>query len=329
MFSKNNKPAFFETTAMPCGTKFIVGTETKDTTFPTGSMGYTAFALGPDCKCPNVMFYNTVVIRRGKGGKWRVEQNMLLAPIFILPDTPLEFTVPPSDERKHFIDMVPCALETMDLTNQNSFASEELYEECIHSYLGHVLAKSLFLKELDSATKPIDHPLMKKLELNGDRARQRVFNTKQKSVLRNLVSDIEGLVRDRQYEHISDMFWKQSAQETLFKELRSAEVALTLPSLEYSKKVNGVLLAAIEYVQERLNSSEGKALPNHKMLHESAKITAQAVKAAEKRLSQQIASRLQYIVDNRELVKSEVPSPAGLSIPSEGKVTHVFSGHQS
>lgn len=329
MFKKTEKPVFFETTAMPSGTKFTVGTETKDTTFPTGSLGYLTFALGPDCKCPNVMFYNTVVIRRGKGGKWRVEQNMLLAPIFILPGVPLEFTVPPSDERKHFVDMRPCSLETMDLTNRSSFDTESEYEECMYSYLGYALAKSLFLKELDSTTKPIDHPLMKKLEVNGDRPRQRVFNTKKKTVLRNLVNDIEGLVRDNQHEHISDMFWGPSAQERVFTEIRSAEVALTLPFLEYSKKVNSVLLSAIEYIHERLNSSEGKALPNHKMLYESAKITSQAVKASEKRLSQQINDRLKYIVDNRELVKSEVPSPVGLSIPSEGKVTHVFSGHQS
>jgi hypothetical protein len=276
------------------------------------------------------MFYTTVVVRRGQKGKWRVEQNMLLAPIFKLPGVPLDFTVPPSDERKHFVDMQPNPLETMDLRNCGGFSSEGAYDACMYNYLGYALSKGLFLKELDSATKPIDHPLMKKLEVNGDKPRQRVFSSNKKSSLRTLVSDVEALVNDRHHDHISELFWSPIAQERVFNDIRNFEVALTLPSLEYGRKVNSVLKSAINYISDKLrNSKEGRELPNHRALVESAKMTTKAVNDADSRFAAQISRRLNHIVKNRELVKSEVPFPMPSPSFSKGKVTHVFSSNQN
>lgn len=323
------KPELFRTTATQCGTRFDIGTAIKDTTFQPGSVGYMSFALGPDESCPNVMFYNTVIVRRGQKGKLRVEQNILLAPIFIIPGIPLEFTVPVNEERKYFVDINPIILETTNFLNTDNDQNQvDVITDIEHHFLAHTLSKGLFFTELDSASKPIEHPLMKKLNINGDNPRQRVFHNKKHSSFHKLICDVEGMVRDGQTAVLFDAFWNPLSQSIIIDEMHNIEVALTLPILEYNRKVNNVLKSAIEYIINRLKSNDGKAFKNSKVLIKSAEMTHTAINFSDLQLSKQIERRLNHIIKNRELVKSEGPVLVP-SFASGKKVTHVFSGYQS
>ena len=328
MSDELTKPELLRTTTIPAGTRFDVGAEIKDTTFQPGSIGYMGFALGPDESCPNVMFYNAVVVRRGQKGKLRVEQNMLLAPVFILPGVPFEFTIPVNEERKYFVDMNPAILETTNLVNTDDTQSIDVITDTEYHFLAYALAKGLFLHELDAVSKPIDHPLMKTLNIGGDNPRQRVFSNKKNSPFRKLINDVEAMVRDGRASNLLEHFWHPSVQPALVAEMHAIEVALTLPALEYDRKVNGALIPAIDYIIDKLKSNEGKALKNQKILIESAEMTKAEIYASDKRLSSQIERRLNHVIKNRESVKSEGPIPVP-SFASGKKVTHVFSGHQS
>lgn len=322
------KPELFRTTAVPYGTKFDVGSSIKDNTFQPGSVGYMSFALGPDESCPNVMFYNTVVVRRGQKGKLRVEQNMLLAPIFVIPGIPLEFTIPTNEERKYFVDMRPVFLETANFINTDEDQDPEVIIDLEYNFLAHILAKGLFLYELDSVSKPIEHPLIKKLNINGDNPRQRIFSNKKNSLLYKLTTEVENMVREGRSTTLFNDFWHPDAQSKLIYEIQSVEAALTLPLLEYNRKVNSVLKLAIEYIINRLKSNEGQAFKNNKILIKSAEMTYTEIDNSDKQLSSQIDHRLNHIIENRELAKSEVP--IAISPYTSGKkVTHVFSSYQN
>lgn len=317
-----------QTTALPCGTKFIIGTDIKDSTFQPGSIGYLSFVLGSDCECPNIMYYNTVIVRRGNKGKLRIEQNMLLAPIFKLPGVPIDFLIPHNAERKYFVDIQPFILNTENLTNVGNgggLSPEELSERQF-SFLGFSLAKGLFLQELDSTTKSIDHPLMKKLNI-GENSKQKLFSSKKKSVLSHLIDNIESLVKDGRIDTINENFWYPAVQSALIKEIRNFEVALTLPMLEYSRKVNNVQTSAIEYIIKQLESDDGKSLPNQKLLLDLATSTWKNIKEIDTQLTYKIEQRLSHIIHNRELVNDEVSFIGKLKTTSYKKATHVFSSY--
>lgn len=322
----------FATTHVNCGSEFILGNDLKDTTFHPGSVGYMSFALGDDYTCPNVMFYNTVIIRRGQKGKWRVEKNMLLAPIFLLPGVPLNFIIPENNERKHFVDMQPIITKTTNLANSGNH--DTMYDlKRTYQFLAYTLAKGLFFQKLDSATKPIKHPLIRELTGDGNLSPiQKIFSTKNgPSRLIELVNNVESLVRSNDQDHLNDLFWNTSAQRTLLKELRAAEVRLTLPALEYNKKVNEKLQSAIKYIIEKLNTKEGKALANHKTLLASANATEKDITDKILYTDKRITSRLEHIVKNRKLVgiSPKKINPFKSDFSTKGKDTHVFSSNQS
>lgn len=319
---------YLQTTAVQCGTKFIIDQAIKDSVITPGSMGYMSFALGAECNCPNVMYYNTVLIRKGQKGKLRVEQSMLLAPIYHLPNVPIEFTIPANDERKHCVDIRPLQLNTEDLKNSGPGISAAVLNERQFNFLGFALAKGLFLQELDAAAKPIDHPLVKKLNL-GESPRQKVFSSRKKTTFQYLISDVETLVRENRLDSINESFWHPAVQPGIISDIRNVEVTLALPALEYSRKVNTVKLAALEYIINQLKADGGKSLPNKDQLLKAAEITEKAVIESTEHLTSKIEARLKHIIKNRELVRDEVPNNGKLNLSaSDKKVTHVFSSNQ-
>lgn len=72
---------------LPCclfksGTKFIVTSDVKETTFPPGTTAFMSHMREPDVDYQNVARIKAITIRRGKGGMDRIDINSMSIPIF-------------------------------------------------------------------------------------------------------------------------------------------------------------------------------------------------------------------------------------------------------
>jgi hypothetical protein len=296
-----------ETTICDSGTPFTIGNEVKDGTFIPGSYGFMSMTLGPECTCPNVMFYKAVIVRRGKGGKDRFEQVMLLAPIFKLPGVPLDFLIPENDGRQHFVDMsvrhTPINLSSEYDKGILKFVEEGLG---INGFVGCLKAKTMFLKELDNVTKAASHPLAEKIGTAG--VMQNVWPNKY-SPLYTFDKNIDHLYNSGELSYIHDEFFVSPNKENLLNEIHRIEAMLMLPRIEHLNKVEMVAESALKYIMEKLKSSDGKKLKNSKELIEMTERTMTVVKDKQKFLSSLIDKRMNCIYKNRKLLIQTDNSP--------------------
>lgn len=79
------------------GTIFEVVSPTKSSTFGTGTLGIISHVEGSSIDFPNVIYYNAVIMRRGKTGKARLELNQISTPIFTLKCENIEYILPKVD----------------------------------------------------------------------------------------------------------------------------------------------------------------------------------------------------------------------------------------
>lgn len=109
--NNNLESGLFET-----GVKFTITNKFKDGTFTPGSMGFTSSVLGIDHDHQNVAEIQVIIIRKGKAGKHRLNQNILLVPIFLL-DNKNFMKLLPVGTKKYFVQMerVESPIDTMEM----------------------------------------------------------------------------------------------------------------------------------------------------------------------------------------------------------------------
>ena len=88
------------------GTKFVVTDDTKDSTYGPGTVGFVSYVKGHDQDYTNVVYLNTVIIKRGKTGKKRIDSNELSTPIFDFKDDNL-VKVMPEEKRRYYVHIEP------------------------------------------------------------------------------------------------------------------------------------------------------------------------------------------------------------------------------
>jgi hypothetical protein len=129
---------------LPCclfrvGTKFVVTPDVKETTFPPGTTAFMSSMLNPDMDYQDVASVRAVVIRRGKGGKARVNINSMHIPIFSDPRM-LEHDNYLPVGRRYYVHIDKEPAEEIDVMEMDEM-----------DFLGWACAKSWHLRHL--ATK--------------------------------------------------------------------------------------------------------------------------------------------------------------------------------
>lgn len=76
------KPEILQHCLFNTGVRFTVTPDVKETTFAPGSVGFMSFVKEADHDYQNVAYITAVIVRRGKGGKARVNANGLSIPVF-------------------------------------------------------------------------------------------------------------------------------------------------------------------------------------------------------------------------------------------------------
>jgi hypothetical protein len=125
------------------GTKFVVMDDTKDGTFGPGTIGFISFVKGHDQDYSNVIYINTVIVKRGKTGKKRIDNNELSTPIFDFKDENLS-KVMPEEKRRYYVH-----IEQVLPYEDNVQRMSDI------DFLGWAYAQTLYVYKLSSRAKHV------------------------------------------------------------------------------------------------------------------------------------------------------------------------------
>lgn len=277
-----------------CGLPFTVTDTLKDTTFQPGSQGLLSYVMGPDYNNPNIIFQQVVTTRRGKGGKPRLNVNMVLSPIFRVPGVEFDAMFPKAGDRKHFIEIDVDKDTTQKVIGQNNPID--------NGYLAWLLAKCLFIRELDKAVYPPDHQIMSSLELGGGGGKQVYVWPKDKlSKLKQFTGNIERWFNDGAIDQILESYSGEPDKAAMLTQMHFIESALLIPRIEYQRKVIGVMLDALNYVSKFINDKNNK-VKDKTEVNRSLKQSRKMVKAQRTILDTTIKARLGIIAKNRQFL---------------------------
>jgi hypothetical protein len=199
------------------GTKFIVTDETKDSTFGPGTTGFIAYVKGHDQDYSNVIYLNTVILKRGKTGKRRIDNSELSTPIFDFKDDNLT-KVMPDEKRRYYVHIepvLPCEGTIQDMSNMD--------------FLGWAHAQAMYIHKLSTKAKhimswprDIDHFLNRVLSIN-----------------------------EYYGEDLNDELTNNAFREKFTKSIRILESTLVKGSLQYMIKVSDIERRAITDLCEK------------------------------------------------------------------------------
>lgn len=122
------------------GTVFEVIAPTKSTTFSVGTKGVISYVEGYDKDFRNIVYYKVIIMRRGKGGKKRIELEQVLMPVFVPECSNLKCILPKTNKQFMFVDMNKQFIE------QNVFGFDD------HLFLAWAYAYGKYLHKLHSMT---------------------------------------------------------------------------------------------------------------------------------------------------------------------------------
>lgn len=115
------------------GTKFVANNDTKNKRYPPGTLGFISSTDNLAASSPNITLIDTIIVRRGKKGKLRVERNYFSTPIFDVDRY--------KEKQKHaeydFIHIEKARIEYLDVMEAHPL-----------SFLGWGLANANFLFKL-------------------------------------------------------------------------------------------------------------------------------------------------------------------------------------
>jgi len=269
---------------MLCGTPFSIGSLVKDSVFIPGTIGYVSLLQGPDYKNPNIAFIKAVVIRRGVGGKDRINSNTLLCPIFKskeLEDRGALFPKGSDDvEYKYLVDLKE---------NQEPIAGDVLYSNYMSdiTFMGWLLSKSLLLKALDTV---VYDAINESLGIYEEH-RNKVWKPRHESLLSEFTHVVESQVATTDLDYLSHTFCTKDHRQVLVSELHDLEAKLAIPKIEYNKRVVSTIFAAFKHVKESMpEMTDNGALESN-------------LKGRIDSLNAMLKNRLKVIEKNRKMLK--------------------------
>lgn len=143
------------------GTKFVVTDDTTDSTLGPGTVGFISYVKGHDQDYTNVVYLNTVIIKRGRTGKKRISNNELSTPIFDFKDDNLT-KVMPEEKRRYYVHIEPLVSNNNAIQNMSDI-----------DFLGWSHAQTRYIQKLSTRAKHIavwpadqEHFLNKILNIN-------------------------------------------------------------------------------------------------------------------------------------------------------------------
>jgi len=227
------------------GTEFSVIDGKANTSLLTGTKGMTSFVLGSDHGCPNVLFQNCMVSRRGKAGKDRMEQVTLITPLIDIEDMPMDILVPNIDNYKQLV-----VIET----GQEDKAVDKMNDnDCIL----WLYTNFLFLRELCNVKVNKNSKLYGKLPFNPDKMinlwRVEDGNEIMMSFMENVVDLFES-GGDGDLKYINDNYISNKVH--LMSSVRRLYHRNTLVHIDYMIKVLMLEIGAIEYIMKNISSKK-------------------------------------------------------------------------
>jgi hypothetical protein len=199
------------------GNKFTVTDKIPDNTFGNGTTGIVSYVKGIDTECTNVVHLQTVILKRGKQGKPRLDVELISIPIFSF-DNMNSSTIMPDKKRKYYVDTEPCP-----------FSLYSIYEMSDLDYLGWALSWTMYLNQLSRYTKPFN-----------------IWPMKQKNIMNKMLGASDYWKEDSVY--LSDTYGSAHKREIFIKQMRIMELTLTACSLSYMLKIAKIEIDAIKYL---------------------------------------------------------------------------------
>jgi hypothetical protein len=227
------------------GTDFSVIDGMNNTSLLTGSKGVISYVLGSDHGCPNVLFQNCVVSRRGKGGKDRMEQVSLISPLINVNCLPMDILIPDHDKYKQLV------------TIESNFDSVDLDHMSVNGYINWLFANLLFVRELANVKLNKNSKLPMKLPINQDRMirlwRIDDGNELIMSFMENIVNLFES-GGDEDLKYIYNNYINHNSALTSM--LRELYHRTTLVNIEYRTKTMALEISALEYIMKVVASKK-------------------------------------------------------------------------
>lgn len=146
---------FLQSGILDTGTKFIISDKIKNPSHIPGSIGFISYLSGLDDSYQNVVIMNTVLIRKGKTGKERVEFCRLKIPVFIFDSENFVKILPTVESRKNFVYIDK---------EENQY--DNLMEVTSLDFIGWAVAMSHRLKVMTSKCKHSKWPSSNKNSIN-------------------------------------------------------------------------------------------------------------------------------------------------------------------
>ena len=193
------------------GSKFTVNDKISEGIFGVGTTGIIGYVKGVDVECANIVYLQTVILKRGKQGKSRLDVELISIPIF---NSDIIF----DEKRKHHVNIEPYSspLHTIhDMTDLE--------------YLGWALSWASYLNQLSRYTKPFS-----------------IWPIKNKNIMNKMLNASDYWKEDPVY--LNESYSNFNARERFIKQMRIMELTLTTCSLSYMLKVAKLEVQAVKYL---------------------------------------------------------------------------------
>lgn len=224
------------------GTKFTVTDRSEDGTYGPGTTGFVSYVKGFDQDFPNVAYLVVSIIRRGKGGKLRVENAEISTPIFDIENDVLKENMP-DEKRRYYVHIEP---------QPNPATLNDMLPV---DFIGWAYAVSMFVNKLSRCAKHFKPwPNSSKHVLN------RALNA----------GDMWQESETQAVEILSHLEFR----EDFTREVRIMESTLVKSSLAYLSKIAGLEEAAAGHISKMNPKDAASQIADTKLLHTIMKDSA-------------------------------------------------------
>jgi len=130
-----------ESCLFEAGARFVISEDLKDNTFGPGTTGFVSYITGLDDSYQNLAKVTASIIRRGKGGKERLDVGNLYVPVFYFDNANFAKLMP-QDTRKYYVK-----------PERDSELAVSLMEMADMDFIGWAAAMAMRLKKMNDSCK--------------------------------------------------------------------------------------------------------------------------------------------------------------------------------